>query len=60
MAGFEGGQWADPKDVLRTMYGGMGLSANAPYRDVDRARARAIAHLIKRRAKTQPPVVPAP
>jgi histidinol phosphatase-like enzyme len=53
---FEGGVWAPPEEVLKNMYGSMGLKQNAGYRDLDRARARVILNYLKRKRKAQPVV----
>ena len=58
--GFEG-TWQDPHLVLRGLYGAMGRPANAPYRELDRARARVILRAMKKRTKAPAaPVVPVP
>jgi HAD superfamily hydrolase (TIGR01662 family) len=47
----EGASWQDPDQVLKQMYGSMGLKQNAPYRDLDRARARVILRAHRKRLK---------
>lgn len=52
----EGYEAADPQSVLSDLYGGMGLSANRPYMQLDRARGRAILrHLRKLKPKAVAP-----
>lgn len=51
---FEGGQWVPIQDALRQLYGSMGLSANRPHRDLDRARARVLHRLAKQVQASEP------
>ena len=45
----------DPDQVLKTMYGGMGLSENREYQPLDRARVNAILRAFKARKKVVTP-----
>lgn len=45
----EGYEARDVSDVLAELYGSMGLKENRSYRDLDRARARAILQAVRRR-----------
>lgn len=49
----EGYEALDPEEVLRDLYASMGASANRPYRDIDRARARTIVRALKKRQAVQ-------
>lgn len=40
-------------DVLKDLYGSMGIAANRPYQNLDRARARVLLRYLKRRAKNK-------
>ncbi len=53
-----GGAWTDPQAVLKDLYASMGKKENAPYRDLDRARARVLVRALKARAKKAPVVAP--
>lgn len=53
--GPEGFVEEDPEQVLKTMYGGMGLSENREYQPLDRARVNAILRAFKARKKVAPP-----
>jgi len=55
----EGFEARDPMEALKEMYASMGMTANRPYRELDRARARALIRMLKRRAKAQSSAVPA-
>ncbi len=61
---FEGGEWVNPQDLLKSLYGSMGKKENLAYREIDRARARVILNHLKRKRKgqgvVQPPVVGQP
>jgi 8-oxo-dGTP pyrophosphatase MutT (NUDIX family) len=54
----EGFETLEPEQALNEMYASMGMSANREYRELDRARARAIVRMLKKRkalaAKTEP------
>lgn len=56
----EGYEARDPQEVLRTMYGGMGLSENREYQPLDRARVQAILQALRKRQKTRPNPVTSP
>jgi HAD superfamily hydrolase (TIGR01662 family) len=45
----DGYSWADPTQVLKDSYASMGLKANAPYRELDRARVRVLLRALKKR-----------
>lgn len=47
----EGFEAVDPKDALRDFYASMGLARNIHYRQLDRARARAITRYLRRRRR---------
>ena len=51
LADLQGGEWQEPDQVLKGMYGSMGLKQNAPYRDLDRARARVLLRAHRQRMK---------
>jgi hypothetical protein len=44
----------DPQDVLRNLYGSMGLKVNRPYQALDRAYSRAILRALKRSKVSAP------
>lgn len=54
----EGGQWVDADEVRKNLYASMGLKANAPYRDIDRARSRVIFRQHKKLKASQPAIAP--
>lgn len=47
----EGFETVDPEEALKQFYGSMGIAENRPYRQLDRARARAILRYLKRKKK---------
>lgn len=53
------GSWVPGQDVLKQLYGSMGLETNKPFRDIDRARARIIHRALRRAHGTPASPVPA-
>jgi len=56
----EGFEAVDPTEALTDFYASMGLATNKPYRQLDRARARALVRYLKRKKKEQEDAVRAP
>jgi hypothetical protein len=47
----EGFEAVDPNEAMKDFYASMGLSVNKPFRQLDRARARAVVRYLKRKKK---------
>ncbi len=54
----EGFEALPAQDVLNDLYGGMGLSVNRPYMQLDRARGRAILRQLRKLRPATPPPAP--
>lgn len=51
----EGFEEADPQDVLKDLYAALGKPENRPYQSLDRARARSLLRLLKKRVPSAVP-----
>ncbi len=54
----QGGGWQDPHQLLKDLYASMGKKENAPYRELDRARASVLLRALKAHKKAPPPQPP--